>query len=196
MNPFFLPSEYVENKSVPYFDDTPHQDQWQNEVYELAHSVAIKNGINSVLDYGCGSGYKLIKYFKPESFKVAGAEVGSTLEWLKQNFPNGQATWLDASKPLEGKYGMVICSDVIEHVENPYRLLLDILSAKPRIVVISTPDSNLCGTPLGPPRNKHHVREWTMDGFHALLSICMNVLEHRIINEEQCTQVAVCVPRF
>lgn len=189
-----LPEGYQERGEVPHFDDTPLKDEWQDEVYSYARRVVEMEGLTSVLDLGCGSGFKLLKHFSDLGIRMCGAEVEPTLSWLRRTYPDN--VWLDASRLGSAQqFDAVICSDVIEHVQNPIALIKTILSVKPKLVVISTPDAEMMGRPLGPPRNKHHVREWSMEGFYNLLSDHMVVVQHLISNHEQCTQMAVCEPK-
>lgn len=189
----FLPDGYVENKNVPHFDDTSLKDEWQDEVYKRAAEIAAGTSCDTILDIGCGSAHKLRKYFDGKKHFVVGIDMPSTVVWLRKTYPDG--TWFTDPANIPMVFDMVICSDVIEHVEDPHELIDTILSFRPGTIVISTPDADLLGRPMGPPRNPHHVREWTMPAFHALLSSRMKVLDHYISNHEQATQVAVCEPR-
>lgn len=170
-----------------HFDDTPLKDEWQKEVYQFARDVLNKNGLRSVLDVGCGGGYKLLQEF--EGAVRAGVEVEPTLSWLRSTYPS--ETWLEQA---EGHWDLVVCSDVIEHVQDPDALLRSILSVRPKWIVISTPDRDLIpkADPLGPPRNKAHIREWSFEEFGSYLSEHLEVVEHFISNAEQCTQCCLC----
>ena len=180
---------YKHRDSVPHFDDTPNTDLWQDHVYAMAEAQYTLRGFTGlVIDIGCGSGYKLNKYFADRP--VLGTEVEPTLSWLKENvkFPVQHV-----SCPLP-KADMVICSDVIEHVEDPDELLEYIKSAEPKIIVISTPERSLM--PLhedGPPRNIHHFREWNSEEFTTYLSSHFQVLHH-IVRKEEHNQTVVCRP--
>lgn len=189
--PYCIREDYAPRLENAAFDDTPNTDLWQNDVYRLAKKVAMKEGLKTVLDVGCGSGYKLLKYFK--RFPTVGSEVEPTLSWLKERYPD--RAWL----PLDGlalKYDLVISADVIEHVPDPDALLEMIKRVHPKRVVISTPDrSMLVCDQQGPPRNICHIREWSFDEFGMYLSEHFNVIRHYICNEEQCTQVAVLEPK-
>src|SRR5262249_49654669 len=59
---------------------------------------------------------------------------------------------------------VVVCADVIEHVDDPVLFLerLRWLLRADTLLVLSTPDrERLEDQPtLGPPRNPHHIREW------------------------------------
>ena len=69
---------------------------------------------------------------------------------------------------------LVICADVIEHVDDPHRLLAFLRSmiGPTGHAVISTPDRGRLekATALGPPPNRRHIREWNAEEFKLLLS--------------------------
>jgi len=70
------------------FDDTPFTDEFQREVYQFARKVADEMACKSVLDIGCGSGYKLVANFPEGEFLTAGLELQATVEWLRTKYPD------------------------------------------------------------------------------------------------------------
>jgi len=186
--PYRIRKGYVHRDEVPHYDDTQTEGEWQVEVYELARNLYTERGLKSVLDIGCGNADKLIQHFAGEKF--TGMEVEPTLSWLKEN---REGHFVDTNDMIES-HDLIICSDVIEHVQRPDLLLERIRKLGPKLVVISTPDRTLVpGTQTGPPRNPHHIREWEMNEFGAFLTDHgFNVIDHHICNREQATQVAVC----
>jgi hypothetical protein len=178
---------YIHRQEVPHFDATQTVGVWQKEVYELARKWLDKEGLASVLDLGCGTGEKLIENFSDIPF--VGVEVEPTLSWLRNKHPDH--IWRSPeSAMLRGD--LVICADVIEHLPNPDIIIEAIKKSGAKIAVISTPDRSLIpGAMAGPPRNPHHIREWTMKEFDAYLREHFDVLDHHICNPEQFTQVAV-----
>lgn len=186
--PYYIREDYRPRLDNEAFDDTPNTDLWQNDVYQLAHELATAYGFRTVLDIGCGSGFKLMKYFR--DFTTCGVEVEPTLSWLKEQYPD--RLWMTLGE-VSLAYDMVICSDVIEHVADPDALLESIKRARPKRIVISTPDRLMlkCDQ-MGPPNNLSHVREWSFTEFSLYLYDHFDVITHYICNEEQCTQVAVC----
>lgn len=186
--PYHLPEGYVERLDNEAFDDTPHTDLWQNDVYELAHTIALSYGLGTVLDVGCGSGFKLLKFFR--QFYTTGVEVEPTLSWLREKYP--ERLWLAPSE-VTLPYKLVICADVIEHVADPDALLESIKKVRPARIVISTPDRSMLKCDQnGPPNNLSHVREWSFTEFGLYLADHFNIISHYIVNEEQATQIAVC----
>lgn len=175
---------YKMRSEVPHFDDTPFADEYQKEVYELARAEFDRRGFETVLDIGCGGAYKLLKYFGDQ--KTAGIEVEPTLSWLKAKYPD--RLWR-APQCVALPYDMVICSDVIEHVEDPDALLEQIKAVRPKLVVISTPDRTLLnGPPLGPPKNIHHRMEFTAKEFCDYIGRHFKILLHEHTNRAQGSQ--------
>jgi hypothetical protein len=67
-------------------------------------------------------------------------------------------------------------------------------------LVISTPDrgrlySHLSRFQLGPPTNRHHIREWTFGEFRRYVRQIVNIHEHIHPNRVQETQMIVAKKR-
>lgn len=187
MGDYCIKDGYIARLNNRYFNDTQLKDEWQKEVYEKARELADSFGLNSILDIGTGSGYKLLKYFSDK--KTLGTDVRRTVVWLKQAYPD--RNWTYEQKPHPG-FDLVICSDVIEHVPDPDQLLDLIQQGNPKYVVFSTPDrAMLTRGQDGPPGNKCHVREWTFEEFAQYIGRRFSIIEHFISNIEQCTQVII-----
>ena len=196
---YFTPSGYKIN-SVKYFDDTPNDDAFQREVYQKARQLAFQNGYMRVLDIGCGSAFKLKTYF--EEFKTVGVDLPATVAWLQDKYPNDKWLSVDLNqeslpKELTQEFDLVICSDVIEHLENPDNLIQLLQRITYKKLIISTPDRFLIeqrgASRLGPPQNPHHIREWNKREFARYIENSgFTIEEHYISNVEQVTQVAIC----
>lgn len=185
MKNYFIKENYVHRLDNAYFDDTSLKDQWQKEVYVYAKKIAEEHNINNILDIGTGSGYKLLENFK--NFNTLGMDVEQTVTWLNDTYPDKK--WTSNFQPVSG-YELIIASDVIEHIPDPDTLLDLIEKSQPKFIVFSTPDRDLLNrTPDGPPKNKAHVREWTMPEFFNYINSRFEVIEHFISNKKQSTQV-------
>lgn len=179
--------DYNSRSEVPHYDDTGMKDEYQKEVYEIARQEFDKRGLKTVLDLGCGGAYKLLKNFS--DVHTVGIEVEPTLSWLKHTYPD--RLWRPA-QCVATFYDMVICSDVIEHVVDPDVIVEQIKAYRPKLIVISTPDRSLLNGPeLGPPKNIHHVREWTAKEFGDYLRQHFNIVLHQHTNREQGTQLVI-----
>jgi len=196
---YFTPSGYKTN-TVKYFDDTPYEDAHQREVYQKAKQLSLQNGYTRILDIGCGSAYKLKTFF--EGFNIVGVDLPTTVNWLKDKYPNDKWLSVDLEKEelhaeLTQEFDLVICSDVIEHMVDPDHLIRLLQKLSYKKLVVSTPDRFLIeqrgAARLGPPQNVHHVREWNQREFARYLENSgFTIEEHYISNVEQVTQVAVC----
>jgi len=195
----FLKSEfeikrgYFHRKKYTHFNDTDNSEEWQKEVYQEAEQLARSNSYKKIVDVGCGSGYKLIKYFG-ENYDTVGIEVNDTYSYLVNKYPKHQ--WLNGDSidysTLEAD--MVITSDVIEHVIDPTKFLDEIRKIRGvKLIVISTPDRSLLKNSFGPPFNKTHMREWTGEEFQRyLISQNLKIVSHKISNYSQATQLTIC----
>jgi len=167
MDKYCLPDNYSARLDNSYFDDTPYKDEYQDEVYATARVYLDQKNLKSVLDIGTGSGYKLMKYFK--DCVTAGVDLEPTVAFLKSKYPTRK--WGSISD-FQGYWGMIICSDVIEHIPDPDEFLDTIAAMDFKSVVFSTPDrGTLYGGAenLGMPSNPAHVREWNMAEFSCYI---------------------------
>jgi len=185
MKNYYIKESYTPRLQNRYFDDTINTDGWQKEVYQFAKQVAVENNFSKILDIGTGSGYKLIENFS--DMDTLGIDLTPTVAWLREKYPN--RNWSDSFEPVQG-YDMIIASDVIEHIPEPDSLLDLIEACNPKLIVFSTPDRDLLPVEFhnGPPKNRSHVREWTMPEFSAYIGSRFNVLKHYITNQRQATQ--------
>jgi len=183
-----LPRGYLHRRNVVAFDDRQNQDEYQKEVYQFARSFYDERGLNGVLDIGCGSGFKLMKYFGDQP--CAGAETDT--EFLRETYPD--ARWFEVFQedwklfPAE----LIIAADVIEHVPNPDEFLRNLLEhCSAQWFLFSTPDRSLENSPwtFGPPPNECHFREWSFEEFAEFIGRYLHVHRHFISNATQRTQV-------
>ena len=183
---------YCPRAAPQSFDDTSNEDEWQLEVYKFAREVGDKYGLKVICEFGCGSGYKLVTYFK--EFTTIGVELPATCDFLRKKWPD--RSWIDAEHEIVPSHpiDLVIASDVIEHVLNPDELLTYVKKLCPRYIVLSTPDRNLlrAGTHDGPPKNPAHVREWSFVEFHAYIAHWFHIENHFISCAAQGTQCLLC----
>lgn len=185
---YFIHDGYQPRLEPQFFDDTPLKDEWQKEVYQFAREVAERFGIRKVLDIGCGSGYKLMRYFA--DVETMGVDLEPTVSFLRKKYPDRRWEVCDLTRPPKFHPDLVICADVIEHLPNPEELIRYIQLSRPELVVISTPERNLLmhGRHNGPPKNPAHVREWSLAEFRAYMDSEFEVLAHFISNGAQATQ--------
>ena len=85
-NKYFIKDGYEHRNTYTHYSDIGYEDQYQDEVYQTALKIMVDNKLKKVFDIGCGSGFKLRKYFS--SYDFIGAEINPTLEWLKEEYPD------------------------------------------------------------------------------------------------------------
>jgi 2-polyprenyl-3-methyl-5-hydroxy-6-metoxy-1,4-benzoquinol methylase len=169
---------YVINSAPTHHNDIAFKDDYQNEVYEYCKKLLDENNFSKVIDFGCGSGYKLIKYFNDK--ETVGIETEPCLSFLKDTYPDKK--WMNSGEP-EKSFGnftdscdLLICADVIEHILDPDELMRHIKNFNFKYLIISTPDRAVLrhlpgfkNSWQGPPSNTGHVREWAFDEFNNFL---------------------------
>jgi hypothetical protein len=184
---------YYHRRHTQHYDDTAKKDEWQKEVYEYALKFAEEKHLKTVLDYGCGSAYKLLKYFK--NYEIVGVDVEPTLSWLKKNYP--ETIWFSPDELIKNKkkFDLIICADCIEHISDPDQLINSLKKLDSNVIVLSTPDRDLINNKynqIGPPLNSCHCREWNFEEFKNYIGKNFRIIDHCIINKEQCTQLILC----
>jgi trans-aconitate methyltransferase len=175
-----LPPTYTRRSAEKYFPDMGNGERFQSEVYKLASLFDPE----SVLDIGCGDGFKLRKYF-PKAVRL-GVDVPETVKWLKDKYLGDNWSAYDYSTNLTIKFNLIIIADVLEHLMGPIECLfwaMDQLEPG-GVIVLSTPARDFLGPNYvgtnGPPRNSTHVQEWTNKEFVAFCSQFMAVQYHGI----------------
>lgn len=186
-----------------FYDDSENKDEWQNEVYLKAKKISEEEGLYKIFDFGCGSGYKVIKYFGDKDYSIFMYDFKKTIEFVKNKYE-----YLDNINFIEAESGfnkkiecdIVIMADVIEHVLDPNNLINIVLkNINFKYLVVSTPDRGILYDEsseyyYGPPKNIHHIREWSFSEFrYYFLNNFghLNILEHYISNYYQKTQCIV-----
>jgi len=145
-------------------------------VYRYAAEIAAADpAVRTVLDWGCGTGWKLLELFG--HLDTLGADVDYRLPMLQARFPARR--WAVCPVPIDAD--LVLCVDVIEHLDDPLDLLRQFAAGTWRHLVISTPErervaKHKCESRhaarrqlAGPPANRWHVREWTASEFARLI---------------------------
>lgn len=179
MNKYCLHDNYKDN-TYTFFDDSPYLDQYQDEVYKYIRSLVPDKA--TVVDIGCGSGFKLMKYFK--ECKTIGHEVEPTLSFLKNKYPHRLWTQSDFSTPLLEDIDCMMSIDCIEHLTDPDQLLEFFRKSNTKLICISTPSR--WENPQGPPSNGYHVREWNTGEFADYIhSKGFKIKEHKIFGNTQ-----------
>lgn len=180
-----IKTQYIPRMRYIHLDTRASTDEFQDEVYENAKRFFDERNLSSVLDFGCGSGYKLLKYFS--EYDTVGAELSPAYEYLQEQYPERKWIRSDFSMPPEGHFDLVICIDVIEHLKNPDDLLGFFLKLDFDYLLISTPDRERLGflASFGPPNNLHHIREWGKQEFVDYVSGYLKVITSEVVSHHE-----------
>lgn len=114
-----------------------------NSLVSLASSVSP----NTVLDVGCGEGFtmEILKTNKIATF-IEGIEYeNDTISLAKKLFPNlniskGSAYQLPYKN---NSFDLVVCTEVLEHLENPTLALTESIRVSKKNIIISVPNEPL-----------------------------------------------------
>lgn len=171
-NSMFTKPQYIARSTPDYFADQTGDVIWQPNVYKLAEKIQAKFGCSRIIDVGCGTARKLMK-LAPHVRKI-GIDYGENIEFCQSTY--NHSVWLvddfESQTPIPIPRGsstgsLVICSDVIEHMIKPQALLskLQILMQDAWFCILTTPERDLTwgSDHNGPPPNKCHTREWTLE---------------------------------
>ena len=191
---FYLRKGYKYRKFAQDFDDLSNKAKWQDHVYEEANRLFIMNECRTVLDIGCGAGFKLLKYFS--GCETIGVDREEIVDTLRERYPDRK--WLTPPEPDQPMPAadLYICSDVIEHISQPDAFLRQIASSPFRFLILSTPAREILFADgrrefRGPPANRAHYFEWTMGELNKLMRPYFEIIEHSYKYNGEYTQVVV-----
>lgn len=195
---YFIKQGYIENLNeeggvVKQYKSPPMDKIWQIEVYKYAARIIKGKESKRVIEFGSGSGYKLVKYISPITKDITGIDFEHSIEFCKGTYAIGNWISLDFDKPdqqLSGPYDLIMAIDVIEHLVNPEKMLdqMKACAGKDSLLLISTPERDLVrgSDTIGPPDNKKHVREWNQREFASFISSQgLEIIDHRLVKAKK-----------
>lgn len=165
---FFLPQDYYTRTDQVAYDDTPSKLIYQPYVYQLAGYLASRANLRWIIDVGCGSAGKLL--LLAQEFSIIGIDSTKGIDMARQTIPTATLIVHDLETGLPNlpdeilEEALIICSDVIEHLQAPDLLMKGLAKLAKRVpyIVVSTPDRDRARgwLDVGPPANPAHVMEW------------------------------------
>lgn len=158
---------------------------WQPDTYHSAKEYSDAFGVKRIIDIGCGSALKLKNLFLDSNLEIFALDFSGSLTAAIENYPTAHhidcdlTSWNDvfelAKLFRDGVPTVVICANIIEHLQDPRPLLalirLILASNHKNRSFISTPDRSRLGyqSLTTKPANPSHVREWTNGELRSLL---------------------------
>lgn len=137
-----LPTNFVKHTSK-----NPIQKHLINNFYSSLISLAKALRSDSILDVGCGEGFTMDKLSKNQiGEKIEGIEYSKdAIAFGKKLFPNlifkeGSIYKLPYK---DSSFDLVICTEVLEHLEEPTKALKEILRISKKYLIISVPNEPL-----------------------------------------------------
>ncbi len=177
----------------------PESKQFQEETYKVAVEI-LKSKVNSsAIDLGCGFGSKLVSMIEPLCDKVVGIDLPVCINGARKIHPDSNVIFecgnLDEDIDIPGKFDVIICADVLEHLSKPEIAIANIIKhlKLDGLAVISTPDNDTVKEET--ITHPEHLNFWNEKEFVSLLE--SNGLEVMEIKKEKeivdyISMIAVC----
>jgi 2-polyprenyl-3-methyl-5-hydroxy-6-metoxy-1,4-benzoquinol methylase len=138
--------------------------------YKAVVSQVVDEGVDlagkDVLDIGCGVGFlldQILQRFTPASLQ--GADFSEEAKrFSRERFPEMAFFRHDIYESIPGKFDVVFCTEVLEHLERPHVALGNLISAlRPRgILVLTVPDGRR-------DTINEHLNFWSPESWKAFL---------------------------
>jgi len=186
---------YLPRRRYVHFDVRTGTERPQDRVYDHLSRFFAARGLGSVLDVGCGTGFKLLKYFG--DYETLGLERPPVLDHLRETYPERRWKLADFDDVPKETFDMALSIDVIEHLLDPNELLRFLGQLDCRYVALSTPDRDrlTLRSRIGPPANVHHVREWNREELVRYVSRYFRVLDSQVVSGHEHYVVCEKEPR-
>ena len=143
------------------WDDMKIYGPFARHLRQILLSLLDSITFTTLLDVGCGQGSLLaeIRNLYPQSI-VAGVEFSSyAIKLAKRRVPNGDFFELDLTKGyLTKKYDVVICSEVLEHIDNDEIVIQNLYQMTENYLIISSPQGRMR---KHEPMEYGHVRNYS-----------------------------------
>jgi 2-polyprenyl-3-methyl-5-hydroxy-6-metoxy-1,4-benzoquinol methylase len=141
--------------------------------------------IESILDVGCGEGITLSKLKENKILRQSSGQVGRRLEGIdyskeaveiaNKNYPNLHILEGDIYKLKykDNSFDLVICSEVLEHLEDPQKALRELARVSRRYILLSVPNEpwfylfnyTQWGKDIG------HINKWSRNKFIKFINL-------------------------
>ena len=155
-----------------------HLEAFYEKLYEMIDATESE----SLLDAGCGEGF-VVDYLaqRNPNLKLTGIDVSAeAIEYAKAHFGE-RARFRTGSVyklPFSDKsFDTILCSEVLEHLDDPNRAVSELKRVARKYVVITVPHEpyfqwlNNLGKLVGVATDPGHVNFWTKNTFQAFIRV-------------------------
>ncbi len=137
--------------------------------------AVIGNEIKTVLEAGCGEGevsFHVYEYFKGQKKQEAFDISAKVVEEASKRNPNIDFSVGNIYSENRGKHDLVLCCEVLEHMEKPGEVIPRLLDQTNKYLIVSVPHEPIWRI-LNMARGKYlkdlgntpgHVQHWTTNG--------------------------------
>lgn len=129
------------NKLYPHQHESCQYSPLHRWLTDLIRGELSTLTFSTLLDVGCGDGTKLTMLQPDSGCAVTGVDISPVaISMAKESFPRGEFHTIDIQHTsIPGKYEVVICSEVLEHVEADVPALKNIREACDGTLVLTVP---------------------------------------------------------
>lgn len=160
---------------------------FQAGVYRLARDLVQREALRSVLDAGCGLGYKLRRYVSPHVVTCVGLDLRAPVRFWPESEGGTTFREVDLEAPdlsMGQTFDLLMAVEVAEHLDDPDQLLtlMKAHAHERSMFLFSTPAREILRGPenLESPKAEH-VREWDRQEFRRYLESRGFVVEQHLI---------------
>ena len=115
--------------------------------------------LESILEIGCGDGTLLLRLRKTRGCTALGTDISSYIIKKNRLESNDGTEWavLDVrSEYLPAQYDLVVCSEILEHIEDDRAALENVLRMARRFVLITVPGGHRYPTDVRLGHHRHY----------------------------------------
>jgi len=159
------------NREISHFEKNLHNDmKFIEKIYPLVQKN-INHIEDKVIDVGCGSGILVSKLIKDTALNNAFGCDFSSEKIIKCKAVHNISNFFvhDVYNKFDEKYDVIVCTEVLEHLENPDDALINLLSSlNPRgKLIISVPDGRK-------DIFSGHINFWSPESFNIYINKLVN----------------------